>query len=155
MQAYTVEQVAEILHVGRRYAAKASQGTPGLPRPWQGRRHHGQDPDREVPGHDLPGRERLHRRHRPRLRRGGPAPARQRKGRTKAAVKDKLTQLVEDKEKGIQTDQDTENYTVAEAVSDWLAKGTRNLDEDTVGCYRILAGKHLVPAIGATKRLPS
>jgi integrase len=74
-----------------------------------------------------------------------------RKGRTKTAVKDKLTQLVADKEKGIQTDQDTENYTVAEAVADWLAKGTRNLDEGTVGGYRILADKHLVPAIGATK----
>jgi integrase len=74
-----------------------------------------------------------------------------RKGRTKTAVKDKLTQLVADKEKGIQTDQDTENYTVAEAVADWLAKGTRNLDQGTVGGYRILADKHLMPTIGATK----
>jgi integrase len=74
-----------------------------------------------------------------------------RKGRTKAAVKDKLGKLVEDREKGIKTNQGTENYTVAEAVRDWLAKGTRNLDPDTVDGYRILAGKHLIPVIGATK----
>ena len=74
-----------------------------------------------------------------------------RKGRTKTAVKDKLAKLVEDREKGIKTNKDTENYTVREAVTDWLTKGTKNLDPDTVDGYRILAEGHLVPVIGATK----
>jgi integrase len=74
-----------------------------------------------------------------------------RKGATRAAVKDKLVNLVADRDKGIKTSKDTENYTAGEAVRDWLAKGTRNLDPDTVSGYRILAGKHLVPVIGAMK----
>jgi hypothetical protein len=74
-----------------------------------------------------------------------------RKGTTKAAVKDKLIKLIEDRDKGIKTSKDTENYTAGEAVRDWLAKGTKNLDPDTVDGYRILADKHLVPVIGATK----
>jgi integrase len=74
-----------------------------------------------------------------------------RKGLTKAAVIDKLSKLVEDREKGIQTDKGTENYTVAEAVNDWLEKGTKKLDADTVAGYRILANKHIAPEIGAIK----
>jgi hypothetical protein len=53
--------------------------------------------------------------------------------------------------KGLKTDKDSEKYTVREAVTDWLAQGTRNLDPGTVSGYRILAGKHLMPAIGATR----
>src|ERR1035441_6123732 len=74
-----------------------------------------------------------------------------RKGRTKTAVKDKLIKVVEDRDKGIKTNRDTENYTVRETVTDWLTKGTKNLDRDTVDGYRILADGHLMPAIGATK----
>jgi integrase len=74
-----------------------------------------------------------------------------RKGRTKAAVKDKLIKLVEDRDKGIKTDKDTESYTVSAAVADWLAKGTKNLDPGTVEGYRILANGHLGPTIGAIK----
>src|SRR6266851_10011999 len=68
-----------------------------------------------------------------------------RKGRTKTAVKDKLVKVVEDRESGIKTDQDTENYTVADAVRDWLAKGTKKFGEGTVNGYRLLAEKHLIP----------
>jgi len=50
-----------------------------------------------------------------------------RKGKTKAAVKDKLKQLVEEREKGIQTDKATENYSVKEAVNDWLATAAKKL----------------------------
>jgi integrase len=74
-----------------------------------------------------------------------------RKGRTKAEVKDKLIKLVEDRDKGIKTGKDNDNYTVTSAVTDWLAKGTRNLDPGTVAGYRILADGHLIPVIGATK----
>jgi hypothetical protein len=45
-----------------------------------------------------------------------------RKGRTKAGVKDKLIEAVNDLETGIQA---TESYTVADAVRDWLAKGIK------------------------------
>ena len=68
-----------------------------------------------------------------------------RKGRTKTIVKDKLITLVADREKGIKTDKDSENYTVRDAVTDWLAHGTKNLDAGTVNGYRILADKHLIP----------
>jgi len=70
------------------------------------------------------------------------------KGRTQAAVKDKLRQAVDELETGITT---SDNYTVAEAVRDWLAKGTKNLCNSTVETYRILAETHLMPVLGATK----
>jgi hypothetical protein len=57
-----------------------------------------------------------------------------RKGRTRAAVKDKLIQAVKDLESGIET---SDNYTVTEAVNDWLAKGTKNLGEGTVDGYAL------------------
>ena len=74
-----------------------------------------------------------------------------RKGRTKTAVKDKLIKLVEERENGIKTGKEADSYTVADDVRDWLAKGTRNLGKGTADGYRILAGKHLIPEIGATK----
>ena len=74
-----------------------------------------------------------------------------RKGKTKTAVKDKLIKLVEEREKGIKTGKEADNYTVADAVRDWLTKGTRNLGKGTVDGYRILADKHLIPEIGATR----
>ncbi len=71
-----------------------------------------------------------------------------RKGRTKAAVKDKLIQAVKDLETGIDA---SDAYTVADAVRDWLAKGTKNLGAGTVDGYRMLADQHLIPEIGAAK----
>jgi integrase len=71
-----------------------------------------------------------------------------RKGRTKAIVKDKLIKAVAELETGIET---SESYTVTEAVTDWLAKGTKQLGQRTVDGYRILADQHLNPLIGATK----
>jgi integrase len=70
------------------------------------------------------------------------------KGRTKQEVKDRLIRAVDDLEAGIET---SDSYTVGEAVRNWLAKGTRDLDEKTVETYRILIDKHLVPQIGALK----
>jgi hypothetical protein len=71
-----------------------------------------------------------------------------RKGRTQAAVRVKLIEAVNDLETGIKA---SPNYTVANAVEDWLAKGTKNLGQGTVDGYRILANQHLIPVIGATK----
>jgi integrase len=71
-----------------------------------------------------------------------------RKGRTKTAVKDKLKEVVKNLETGIET---SDNYTVAQAVQDWLTNGTKGLDANTVNVYRIYADKNLIPLIGPTK----
>jgi integrase len=71
-----------------------------------------------------------------------------RRGRTKTAVKDKLIKAVEELEAGLKP---AEGYTVADAVNDWLAKGLKGRDENTLTTNRILADQHVIPLIGATK----
>ncbi|HEU5031455.1 MAG TPA: tyrosine-type recombinase/integrase [Spirillospora sp.] len=71
-----------------------------------------------------------------------------RKGRTKSQVLDRLKEAVADLEAGVKT---PVNYTVGDAVEDWLAKGLRGLDDDTVINYRSLARKHVIPLIGKPK----
>ena len=71
-----------------------------------------------------------------------------RRGRTKAIVRERLIQVVADRDAGIKT---SDGYTVRAAACDWLEKGTRNLDEGTIETYRILIDKHLVSEIGAIK----
>ncbi|GAA0245233.1 site-specific integrase [Actinomadura nitritigenes] len=71
-----------------------------------------------------------------------------RKGRTKTEVKEKLRKLIKDLEAGIDG---PENYTVADAVNDWLAMGLRGRDPNTVTTNRILAEKHVIPLIGKVK----
>ena len=71
-----------------------------------------------------------------------------RRGRTKAIVRERLAQVVADRDAGIKT---SDGYTVGEAARDWLEKGTRDLGESTVETYRILVEKHLVSEIGAIK----
>jgi integrase len=41
------------------------------------------------------------------------------------------------------------DYTVAQAVNDWLTHGLSGRDASTVGKLRILADKHVIPAVGA------
>ncbi|WP_250574877.1 tyrosine-type recombinase/integrase [Nonomuraea sediminis] len=71
-----------------------------------------------------------------------------RKGRTKAMVKDKLIKAVRDLEAGITA---SENYTVRDAVNDWLAKGLKGRSENTVTKLRILAETHVIPKLGKIK----
>ncbi|WP_021592034.1 hypothetical protein [Actinomadura welshii] len=71
-----------------------------------------------------------------------------RRARTKGQVLDKLKEAVQDLEKGIKT---PANDTVADCVEDWLAKGLKGLDDDTVGNCRSLARKHVIPLIGRPK----
>src|SRR5438105_7326531 len=52
-----------------------------------------------------------------------------RRGRTKAIVRERLAQVVADRDAGIKT---SDGYTVGEAARDWLEKGTRDLGESTV-----------------------
>jgi len=71
-----------------------------------------------------------------------------RKGRTKAVVKDKLIKIVAEREAGLKT---SGSYTVGDAVRDWLAKGLRGRDPDTIRTNRILLEHHLLPLIGGIK----
>ncbi|MGO9724420.1 MAG: tyrosine recombinase XerC [Streptosporangiaceae bacterium] len=66
-------------------------------------------------------------------------------------MKDKLIKVVQDRESGVQTTKDTENYTVEQAMTDWLSKGLKGLEPGTVTGYRILAEQHVMPLIGARK----
>lgn len=74
-----------------------------------------------------------------------------RKGRTKAIVKDKLKTVADNMEQGISTGKDSENYTVGDAVQDWLAKGLRGRDPKTIITLSTLAEQHVIRLIGATK----
>jgi integrase len=71
-----------------------------------------------------------------------------RRGRTKAAVTEKLIKAVEELEAGLKP---AEGYTVKDAVTDWLVKGLKGRDENTLTANRILAEQHVIPLIGATK----
>jgi integrase len=71
-----------------------------------------------------------------------------RRGRTKEIVKDKLKKAVAELEAGIDTSDD---YTVEQAVRDWLAKGTKGLSVKTINDYLSLAESNLIPFIGAKK----
>jgi integrase len=71
-----------------------------------------------------------------------------RKGRTKEIVKDKLRKAVAELEAGIETSDD---YTVENAVRDWLARGTRGLSAKSINDYKSLAESNLIPFIGAHK----
>lgn len=71
-----------------------------------------------------------------------------RKGRTKEEVKDKLKKLVAELEAGVKS---PANYTVGDAVQDWLSKGLKGRDPQTVTTNRILAEKHVIPLIGKAK----
>ena len=71
-----------------------------------------------------------------------------RKGRTKTEVRDKLVDVVDDLEAGVLA---AANYTVADAVNDYLAHGLKGKAAETVSNYRSLATHHLLPHIGAAK----
>jgi hypothetical protein len=71
-----------------------------------------------------------------------------RKGRTKTEVKKKLKELVDDLERGINTDN---HYTVGQCVDDFLAKGLKGKSDNTHKVYRSLAKNHITPAIGRMK----
>jgi integrase len=70
-------------------------------------------------------------------------------GRTKTEARIKLQQLVRERDEGQTTSQD--GYTVADAVRDWLDHGLGGRDRVTVETRRILAHRHVIPALGARK----
>jgi integrase len=71
-----------------------------------------------------------------------------RKGRTKEAVKDKLKEVVNNLESGIKA---SPNYTVADAVTDWQAKGLKGRADKTIEILSGLAKQHVIPEIGTIK----
>jgi integrase len=70
-------------------------------------------------------------------------------GRTKTEARLKLQQLVRDRDAG-HTDYQA-GYTVADAVHDWLEHGLGGRDPATVETRRILAHRHVIPALGARR----
>ena len=68
-----------------------------------------------------------------------------RKGRTKAQVKQRLREVVEDLEAGVTAGL---SYTVKDAVEDFLSKGLKGKSEATISNYRSLATRNLIPQIG-------
>src|SRR6266571_1079697 len=71
-----------------------------------------------------------------------------RKGRTKAQVKQRLREVVEDMEAGVQA---TASHTVKDAVEDFLNRGLKGKSQATIDNYRSLAARNIIPQIGAIK----
>ncbi|CAL9469505.1 site-specific integrase [Streptomyces sp. enrichment culture] len=69
-------------------------------------------------------------------------------GRTKTEVRQKIRDLKKEVQTGVKS---PANYTVANAVNDWLERGLKGRDEKTVSKNRTMANKHLIPFIGKAK----
>ena len=70
-------------------------------------------------------------------------------GKTKTEAKAKLKEVLRDYEDGLAIA--PEGYTVAAAVTDWLAHGLNGRDRATVTKCTILCQTHIIPALGARK----
>ncbi|MEV6004083.1 site-specific integrase [Streptomyces griseomycini] len=69
-------------------------------------------------------------------------------GRTKTEVRQKIRDLKKEVQTGVKS---PANYTVANAVNDWLERGLKGRDEKTVSKNHTMANKHLIPFIGKAK----
>lgn len=69
--------------------------------------------------------------------------------KTKTEAKEKLRQIIRDHEDGIVLA--ANNFTVADAVRDWLSYGLSGRDPGTIEKCTILANEHVIPALGARK----
>src|SRR5580700_3371539 len=69
--------------------------------------------------------------------------------KTKGGALAKLKEIQRDHEDGLAVG--PQNYTVANAVHDWLGYGLSNRDPATAKKCQILAAKHIIPALGARK----
>ena len=70
-------------------------------------------------------------------------------GKTKTEAKDKLKDILRDYEDGLAIG--PENYTVKQAVQDWLQYGLNGRDAHTKITNRILCDTHVIPFLGARK----
>jgi len=69
--------------------------------------------------------------------------------RTKSGARAKLKELQRDHDDGLPVG--PQNYTVGEAVQNWLKSGLSNRDPATATKCRRLADRHIVPALGKRK----
>ena len=69
--------------------------------------------------------------------------------RTKTAAQRRLKEIIRDYEDGLVMG--GYGYTVADAVSDWLAFGLSGRDPNTIIKCTVLANTHIIPALGARK----
>jgi hypothetical protein len=115
-----------VIDVGNPFAAdQAGHGLLGL---LAGLAHRG------PPAHDPPDGKRIFKRAR---------------GRTKTEAQRKLKEIIREYEDGLVIG--GYGYTVADAVSDWLAFGLSGRDSSTITKCTILANTHIIPALGARK----
>lgn len=70
-------------------------------------------------------------------------------GKTKAAAKAKLMEVLRDHEDGLAIA--PTGYTVANAVNDWLSYGLSGRDKGTISTCTILSKRHIIPYLGARK----
>lgn len=70
-------------------------------------------------------------------------------GKTKTEAREKLKQVLRDHEDGLAIA--PTGYTVAMAVTDWLAYGLSGQSQPTIDKYTSLATTHVIPSLGARK----
>lgn len=80
---------------------------------------------------------------------GGKRIVRHASGVAKTAAQRKLRELLRDNEDGLPIG--PQNFTVSDAVQDWLRFGLGHRDPSTAKKCRLLAERHIIPAIGARK----
>ncbi|MFE1309941.1 tyrosine-type recombinase/integrase [Streptomyces sp. NPDC058755] len=69
-------------------------------------------------------------------------------GKTKAEVRQKLRELRKELANGAKA---PTNYTVAQAVTDWLAQGLKGREVTSIDTYKSLAENHIIPQLGKGK----
>ncbi|MER6250213.1 site-specific integrase [Streptomyces sp. NPDC001584] len=69
-------------------------------------------------------------------------------GKTKTEVRNKIRML---RSELAAEGKAPANYTVGQAVNEWLAKGLRGRDESSLALYRSLAKNHVIPQLGHAK----
>lgn len=70
-------------------------------------------------------------------------------GKTKTEAKDKLREILRDRDEGISVANGS--YTVGDAVVYWLAYGLSGRAPKTINMYRIYARTHIIPVLGRRK----
>ncbi|GGX50161.1 site-specific integrase [Streptomyces fructofermentans] len=69
-------------------------------------------------------------------------------GRTKAEVRQKLRELRKELADGAKA---PANYSVAQAVTDWISQGLKGREVTSVDTYKSLAEHHIIPHLGKAK----
>lgn len=80
---------------------------------------------------------------------GGKRIVKRASGRTKTAAQRKLKEIIRDYDDGLAIAPG--GYTVAQAVSDWLAHGLHGRSRATITTCTLLSTIHIIPALGARK----